>query len=469
MVQPRIFAGTILRQIRKDRSLKQADLALMIGISPAYLSQLENDDRPLTPALIDRLRKQFPVEWQDIPADMSAELLRALQGAVNSKAPDLEYSTSKLRKIVEQFPDFAERFIQLSDSHRASIHQLEMLDDAIGADNIAGGRLPWEEVRDWFHNNNNYVDTLDRAAEALSVTLAQHSESPSTEQFITWLSANGIELAFTRSGPLRMFDRKSKTLAINSAKAFESVKFHLAWQIASTALDDEISSIAENADLRSTTARNLLALGLRNYVAGAIIMPYEHFRSTARLVRHDIDQLRHRFGSTFEQVCHRLSTLQRPGAHGIPMYFCRVDMAGNITKRHSATGLRFARFGGACPLWVVHEAVAVPDRIHAQLAEMPDGTRYVSIAKGLVKQTGSYTDRPRRYAVALGCEVDFAADFIYADELNLLNERSVTPLGVSCRICSRNDCDQRAFPPSDKSITIDLSERDIVPYRIVLS
>jgi predicted transcriptional regulator len=148
------------------------------------------------------------------------------------------------------------------------------------------------------------------------------------------------------------------------------------------------------------------------------------------------------------------------------MFFCRVDMAGNITKRHSATRLRFARFGGACPLWVVHEAVAVPDQIHVQLAEMPDGTRYVSIAKGLVKQTGSYRQRPRRYAVALGCEVDVAADFIYADDLNLDSDRSATPIGESCRICPRGDCDQRAFPPNDREITVDILQRDTVPYRI---
>ena len=142
------------------------------------------------------------------------------------------------------------------------------------------------------------------------------------------------------------------------------------------------------------------------------------FRTAAREVRHDIDRLRQRFGVSFEQACHRLSTLQRPGAAGIPFFFCRVDMAGNITKRHSATRLQFARFGGACPLWIVHEAVAIPDRILVQLAETPDGVRYVSMAKGLVKPSGSFTRPPRRYAVALGCEVEHAADFIYADGLD---------------------------------------------------
>jgi predicted transcriptional regulator len=196
-------------------------------------------------------------------------------------------------------------------------------------------------------------------------------------------------------------------------------------------------------------------------------MPYGRFRTEARTVRHDIDRLRQVFGVSFEQACHRLSTLQRPGARGIPFFFCRVDMAGNITKRHSATRLQFARFGGACPLWIVHEAVAIPDRILVQLAETPDGVRYVSMAKGLVKPSGSYDRAPRRYAVALGCEVDHAREFIYADGLDLTSERGATRIGISCRICPRPDCDQRAFPPSDRDILVDPDHRDVVPYRLV--
>ena len=142
-------------------------------------------------------------------------------------------------------------------------------------------------------------------------------------------------------------------------------------------------------------------------------------------------------------------------------------MAGNITKRHSATRLQFARFGGACPLWIVHEAVAIPDRILVQLAETPDGVRYVSMAKGLVKPSGSYDRAPRRYAVALGCEVDHAREFIYADGLDLTSSRTATRIGMSCRICPRADCDQRAFPPSDRDILVDPDKRTVVPYRIV--
>jgi predicted transcriptional regulator len=199
-------------------------------------------------------------------------------------------------------------------------------------------------------------------------------------------------------------------------------------------------------------------------------MPYGRFRAAARALRHDIDRLSRRFGVSFEQACHRLSTLQRPGAAGIPFYFCRVDMAGNITKRHSATRLQFARFGGACPLWIMHEAVAIPDRILVQHAETPDGVRYVSMAKGLVKPSGSFARPSRRYAVALGCEAEHAADFVYADGMEMgLVDRGVpaTPIGIACRLCPRPDCDQRAFPPADRAIRVDTDMRAVVPYQVV--
>ncbi|WP_337192669.1 helix-turn-helix domain-containing protein [Novosphingobium silvae] len=466
MVQRRIFAGANIRNLRKARGLRQSELASLLGISPSYLSQVESDDRALTPTLNDSLRRHFPVEWQDIPTDQAAELLHAFEEALNSSVSPVGHTTAQVRKIVEQFPEFAERFIHLNRDHRTAIQRLEMLDEAIGANNAAGGRLPWEEVRDWFHNTNNYVDTLDRAAEAFSETISDAHDSPSTTQMVQWLERQGTSLRFSGNGPVRRYDNLTDTLTINTAKTNESARFHISWHIASTAFNAEIADISQNAILKSETARHLLTIGLGNYAAGSILMPYGRFRSAARSARHDIDRLRHTFGSTFEQVCHRLSTLQRPGARGTPMYFCRVDMAGNITKRHSATRLRFARFGGACPLWVVHEAVAVPDRIHVQLSEMPDGVRYVSIAKGIVKQTDSFLQQPRRYAVALGCEVDFAPDFIYADGINLQNPDTPTHIGESCRICTRDDCDQRAFPPSDKEITVNPQERDIVPYKI---
>lgn len=471
MANRRIFAGPALRTLRQRRGMRQAEMATALGISAPYLSQLETDERHLTPALAERLRATFPIDWADFAPPEADTLAESLREALADPQLPGAIPADQIERLVRQFPMIATSFVALHGLFAKGRQRLEMLDEAIGADlggsEIAGGRLPWEEVRDWFHLANNYVDRIDRDAETLAHQIAGDEASPRIRTMQQWLRREGVTIEWASGGAMRRFDATSRHLLLDSAQPNESSRFQLAYQVAALALSDQIAEIVASAPLQTEAARHLLTVGLGNYAAGALLMPYERFRSAARTLRHDIDRLRQLFHTSFEQCCHRLSTLQRPQARGIPVFFARVDMAGNITKRHSATRLQFGRFGGACPLWIVHEAVAIPDRIHVQLAEMPDGIRYVSIAKGLVKPSGSYYRQPRRYAVVLGCEAALADEFVYADGLNLKSEDALTRIGISCRICPRDSCDQRAFPPSDKAIAVDPSQRDLVPYRIV--
>ncbi len=461
----RIFAGSRLRTIRAERGLKQADLAAQLKISTSYLSQLEHDDRPLTSTLVERLRRAFPLDWREISAGDAETRLAALREANADPLFADNLDAAQLARFAEQQPLLAERFIALHEAYRRTGQRLHMVDEALSNETGGVARLPWEEVRDWFHLANNYVDSLDRAAEALAAKLG--GKSPDTIAIEAYLrDALSISLLYSGNVGLRSYDAEMGHLTIDPGQPVESRRFQLAHQLAALALKDEIAAVIETASLKSAASRQLLFVGLCNYAAGALLMPYQRFRSEARGMRHDIDRIAQAFGTSFEQTCHRLSTLQRDEAKGVPFFFCRVDMAGNITKRHSATRLQFARFGGACPLWIVHEAVAIPDRILVQLAETPDGVRYVSMAKGLVKPSGSYDRSPRRYAVALGCEAAHAAEFIYADGLDLTAPRAATRIGISCRICPRNDCDQRAFPPSDRAITVNPDSRGVVPYSI---
>ncbi len=464
----RIFAGSRIKSLREGRNIRQAEMAERLGISASYLSQLEHDDRPLTPALLETLARDFPLDWDAFEEDAATRRFAALREAAADPLFTDTLSADQLTRMAEQQPAFADQFIQLHAAYRRAGERLQMVDDALANDSAGGSRLPWEEVRDWFHDAGNYVDTLDRAAEALAMQLQGRHISPSVEALERYLrEALSVSLVYASGAALRDYDATMGHLVIDQSQPSESQRFQLAHQLTALALQEEISAVVAGAKLRTAAARQLLSVGLANYAAGAVLMPYAPFRAEARSMRHDIDRLRHAFGVSFEQACHRLSTLQRPGARGIPFFFCRVDMAGNITKRHSATRLQFARFGGACPLWIVHEAVAIPDRILVQLAETPDGLRYVSMAKGLVKPSGSYDRSPRRYAVALGCEADHAHEFIYADGLDLTAERAATRIGVSCRLCPRPDCDQRAFPPSDREIVVDPDRRAVVPYQIV--
>jgi XRE family transcriptional regulator, fatty acid utilization regulator len=455
MTKHRIFAGARLRKLRETRTLNQSQMAGRLGISVSYLSQLEHDDRPLTASVLAALAQHFPIDWNMFEEDSGTRRFAALREAAADPLFAQPLPPEQITRIAEQQPAIADQFIALHGAYRRAEERLQIVDDAMQS---GGGRLPWEEVRDWFHLAGNYVDVLDRAAEALSAHRGALEDQ--LEQ------RHGVTVHFSDDPALRRFDRVTKRLEISTALPTDSRRFLLAHQFTALELADEIAEIGANADLRSDEARHLLSIGLANYAAGALVMPYTHFRETARAMRHDIDRLCQHFGVSFEQACHRLSTLQRPGERGIPFFFCRVDMAGNITKRHSATRLQFARFGGACPLWIVHEAVAIPDRILVQLAETPDNVRYVSMAKGLVKPSGSYARSPRRYAVALGCEASHAHDFIYADGLDISSSQAATKIGVSCRLCPRQDCDQRAFPPSDRGIIVDPDRRTVVPYQI---
>jgi predicted transcriptional regulator/DNA-binding XRE family transcriptional regulator len=463
----RLFLGARIRALRLRLGLTQQQMARRAGISVSYLSQIESDDRPMTEAVLAAFAAAFPLDWAEIEQGSEASMLARMSLAgSDATIPAPPVPEDQLCRAAERYPVVAERLVALHAAYQRSQEQIRILNDELDQRGAVASTLPWGEVRDWFHNEGNYVDSLDREAEAIAGAMTSLTAGAIEDRL-----SNRHRIVVARDSTLpgavlRRFDPKRRVLVVDRSVAVESQLFLLAHQLMRMELAELIDGVSAAADLRSETARELLAIGLSNYAAGAFLMPYERFRSDARSVRHDIDVLRHRFGVSFEQVCHRLSTLQRPGAGGVPMFFCRVDLAGNITKRHSATRLQFARFGGACPMWIVHEAVAIPDRVWVQLAETPDEVRYIAIAKGLVKPSTSYTRPSRRYAVTLGCETAYANEFIYADGLDIGGTGTATPIGTSCRICPRTDCEQRAFPQIGRRLVFDPDFRTVVPYQI---
>ncbi len=465
----RLFVGQKVRQLRRDGRMDQAAMAKLLGISISYLSQLENDARPLTAKVKAALAAAFPLDWSAFDERQEEQLLGAFNWALanpglGSSPPNPE----RAERMHLHYPDFAARYVELHHTLRQTQDRLAMAEQAIAGETAPTARTPWERVSDWFHEAGNYIHDLDGMAEDLHEMLGLTGAS-NEARLVTALHerhACTSRLSETDATTLRAYDPASRTLTVNPALPAASRAFHLAHQLMRLEAGAQMNTIARAAQLDDPTAEQLLLLALANYAAGALLMPYGAFRDSARNLRHDIDPLARAFGVSIEQACHRLSTLQRPGQRGIPFFFCRVDMAGNVTKRHSATRLQFARFGGACPLWAVHEAVAIPDRVMVQLAEMPDGVRYVAMARGLVKPSGSFARPPRRYALMLGCEIAHATHVIYADGLNLTDEAAATPSGPACRLCPREGCDQRAFPPLDRPIRVEQNRRGIVPYSI---
>jgi predicted transcriptional regulator/transcriptional regulator with XRE-family HTH domain len=455
----KLFAGGRLRAVRERLGQTQAVFATRLGLSISYLSQIETDRRPITVDLLLELNREFGIDLASFSQDEGSRLASDLQEALADPvfagvAPGLQ----EIKRAASGTPGVAHALVALHRAYRAQAARIETMDEAFDARSSDGGVLPWEEIRDWFHYHDNYVGELDEAAEALVADIAV----PAARIEALLADRQGIEVVTGASGTMRRFDPATRQVAVDESLDPASRSFLLAHQLALVEFAGLIEGIAGSAVLRSDAARAILRVGLANYAAGALLMPYGRFIAAARAERHDVERLQRQFAASFEQVCHRLSNLQRPGASGVPFFFVRVDMAGNITKRHSSTRLQFARYGGACPLWIVHEAVALPGRIMVQLAEMPDGARYVSMARGLIKRAGAF-DRPdRRYAVALGCEIGDAAQFVYADTLA---RTAPTPIGTSCRICPREDCAQRAFPPADRGIVVDIDARGVVPYR----
>jgi predicted transcriptional regulator len=320
-------------------------------------------------------------------------------------------------------------------------------------------------VRDYFHYRNNYIHALDLAAEALAETcgLGQGAAPMAAlEQYLRERCDIRPVTAPNGSGVLRRYDPASRVMTLDATQPSSTRVFQLAYQIVSHDLKDLIEAELAQSGLRTAAAADVCRIGLGNYAAGALLMPYLRFRQAAQDLSHDVERLQAVFHMSFEQVCHRLSTLQRPTHRGLPFYFVRIDLAGNITKRHSATRLQFARFGGGCPLWNVHEAFGQPGRILVQLAEMPDGARYLCVARGVIKRSGSYIQPERRYAIGLGCDVGNAAQVVYSRGIDLTGPAA--QIGVSCRICERDNCAQRAFPPIDRPLRVPANERAIVPY-----
>jgi predicted transcriptional regulator len=209
--------------------------------------------------------------------------------------------------------------------------------------------------------------------------------------------------------------------------------------------------------------RRLLHMSLANYAAGAIMMPYDRFLAAAEKQRYDIDRLCAEFGASAEQVAHRLTTLGRTGARGIPFFMLRVDAAGNISKRFAGESFPFSRFGGTCPRWNLHAAFQTPGRVSTQIVETPDGERFFTISRTVERAVRLDPRETSQLAIGLGCDVKHAAKIVYADGLDLVRPL-VTPIGPACTICPRVRCPQRAAAPAGRTLAVNESQKTISPY-----
>ncbi|MCT4559688.1 MAG: short-chain fatty acyl-CoA regulator family protein [Pelagimonas sp.] len=465
MATQKLYAGAKLRDIRTRLGLTQKDFAAKLGISLPYLNQMENNNRPVSTTVVLSLAQEFGFDVTELGQGDAERLVSDMREALadpvfGESAPQL----ADLRLTASNAPALARAFLALHRAYRQTHERLASLDEALGREGTQLQPSPWEEVRDFFHYCDNYIDAVDRAAEHFAAKLGTDGNLRAV--LATRLGQSGIRVSFSAKAPLRSYDAERSQLVISSLVPVETQTFQLLVQIALLQQNQLLDATLDLARFQSDEARSIAKMGLANYFAGAAIMPYKRFLEAAQETRHDLELLSTQFGASIEQVAHRLSTLQRPGAKGVPFFFVRVDQAGTITKRHSATRLQFARFGGACPLWNVHKAFEAPRQFLRQLAETPDGVRYISLARDVSKTGGHFGAPMRRYAIALGCEVRHAAALVYADDLDFTRAASFAPIGISCRICERINCHQRSVPPLEKRLSITPMQRDVLPYTL---
>jgi predicted transcriptional regulator/DNA-binding XRE family transcriptional regulator len=465
MAEKKIFAGDRLRRLREQAGLKQAELAQDLGLSASYLNQIERDQRPLTPRLLARLAEMLNVpptyfagtedarRESQLREDLGDPLFRAIPGA-----------DSQLHALIRAAPAFADAFMVLYRAYTAQSEERQLLLNA------PAPRFPYDEVRDWVQSRQNHFGALDHEAEAM---FAERNFSSATlrDDLRRYLRdvhgiATGSSEGLLAQGVFWRLNRSAKFLHLTAGASPESEIFWLAHVIAQLAQRPLIERELRRANFSSEDARGLARIALANYFAGALLMPYGRFHAAAVASRYDIQRLQRGFGASFEQVAHRLSTLQRPDLPGIPFYFAKTDIAGNILKRSSATKFQFAQFGGPCPLWNVYRAFAHPGEILVQLAATPDDATYLNIARTVGRGGGSYLSRPRAVAVVLGCETRYAAQTVYAAGLDLANKDSADPIGPGCRACERAACRHRSVPPMGRTLDMGTAERGVVPYRL---
>ncbi|WP_305094005.1 short-chain fatty acyl-CoA regulator family protein [Prescottella sp. R16] len=465
----KIYGGPRLRRLREERGLTQLELARVLDLSASYVNQLENDQRPLTVPVLLKLNTTFNLDAQFFAAEEDARLAADLQDVLTAIGPAVP-SPTVVEEFVARMPDVGHALVAVHRRLLAATEQLEQYSAHLEAPEVDSVRpMPFEEVRDFFYDRHNHIAELDDAAERLFVENGLRIGSLDTQLTALLESEHGIGVRLRtdppdRPGPKRVYDAADRILTLSRQLSPGQRAFQIATQLAFLTRSAAIDDLVDAAVGLGANARELAKIGLANYFAGALLLPYNEFLDAAELLHYDIEMLASQFEVGFETVCHRLSTLQRPTRRGVPFFFVRTDRAGNISKRQSATAFHFSRVGGSCPLWVVHDAFGTPGRILTQVAQMPDGRTYLWIARTTDDGARPYGTPARSFAVGLGCDITHAGRLVYSRGLRLDEQMSPVPIGAGCKICERTDCAQRAFPQIGRPVRVDVDSSSRLPY-----
>jgi predicted transcriptional regulator/transcriptional regulator with XRE-family HTH domain len=468
----KILAGARLRRLRRELALSQTSMALELGISVSYLNLMERNQRPVTAQVLIRLAEVYDVDPRSFARE---EELRAASELEEVFADPLFRAAPVPRTELREAADVAPSLVAaIQRLYRAYVESRESGEEGGADDDRSDGRPdargrenPVERVRDFLHSANNHFPELEDLAERLASELSSSGHELFYALSERLREKHGLRVQVlpveVMSQALRRFDRHRRRIMISELVEPSGRTFQAAYQLAFIECDAAIDAIAMRLDPTQGPARRLLRVTLGNYFAAALMMPYARFLQAAEALDYDVEVLSARFSASFEQVAHRLTTLARPTARGVPFFLVRVDTAGNVSKRFSSGSFPFSRFGGTCPRWNLHQTFRSPGRVVTDIVELPDGARWFSVSRTVRRTASPWGEPEAQFVIGLGCELRYAGRLVYSRGLDLKTYEP-TPIGINCRLCERQNCAQRAAPPMMRALHIDESIRGVSPF-----
>jgi len=471
MSQIDLQIGHKIKTKRRKLGISQLDLSKKLSISPSYLNLIESGKRKINVDLLLKLSNVMGIEISDISKKVDTNLYQNLMDLLGDNLfEDLDITNFDIKELVNTNPLIAKALVKLGDNYKK-----QNQDIVSKVENISGkfidnrkNSFPGEVVSDFLQENENYFPKLEEFASNFYNKIQTNNRVGYTSICKYLLSKHGIEVKDVvpdeKKPFTKQFDLVKKIFLVSDYLTLETKKLYAGAQVAQLEAGKTIDEYLNSFSFPSEESKKLSQVALLNYAGAAIIMPYKPFYEECIKQRYDVELLQNTFAVSFEQVAHRITCLQDPKMKGIPFHMLRADVAGNISKRFSLSGIEIPRYGGACPRWNIYKAFTMPGKINAAISKMSNGEKYVCIARTVEKGIGKHGMEKTLLSIGLGCQVKYAKDFVYADLLNLNDKKTETPIGVNCRTCDRMDCQQRAFPPLHKKFDIDLNKRGISVY-----
>lgn len=461
MAENKIFAGPRVRRIRNSLGLTQTAMAEALEISPSYLNLIERNQRPLTVQLLLKLSSVYKVDLEDLQGEAAGSVSQLREIFTDPLLAGELPGDQELVEMAEAAPNATSAVTKLYRAYREQAARLTDLAELLAREGhetaVSATRLPADEVREVLERRPNHFARLDEAAERFHEAIKPADDIGGALR--AWLrSSHGIIVrtlpVHTMPGLRRRYDRHSMRLFLSERLSpFDQLR-EVAMEVAQIALRDDLLAELGTLALSSEEARRIARFELARYAAHALLMPYGAFHAAAQRARYDVDVLRSRFGVSYEMAANRLTMLQRPGATGVPFFMLEIDNAGNRFRRAGAQGYPQVRFGGRCPKLNVHAAFAQPAQILVDAVEMPDGAEFLVVSRTLEGPQGAFSERVRRTALLLGCDIAYKDDIVYGQAVANMPGGPV-PVGPACRTCERQGCLARAEPPVTRPLGLD--------------